>query len=638
MPNPRQQEKTTKGSRSPRSSSDDSSSSSDENSWVENSGSSDNEEQEQQHEVTTDPSNDNNAACVWDLENHLPSELEYKDQGRNWEEVATNPPNSLHIGSRTAAGGQEQDNSTTANSSKKSKGKKKKKSSQNSNSGSTGGSATNRSRTSVDSPVVPAAACVDVANYIVEATVHDPEKERREIERQLTEEMAEMQRKRMFKIAGGVVLFLVAVAVAITVAVIMSGDDKNNQDKALTPDDTPFNLSEVIISDLCSPRHLTVYKDMLYVPEGGVGPLPIPANETEAPNCLQSPAFKYYICFGRTGRVVAYDLDGKHAGPPVLENLFSARAISGRRGTNEVYGVHQVEFDEETDRMVVLVGQGYINASELVLIDEEMGEQSAAILGPDKFLVASIWQTEYVQNFNQRITETNPFGMAIHQGNLYVVDAGGDTLYAYIKPTLDDSCARCEKDQVRNPDKVVLIDQIKGVKALTTGSCNDVTPPKGPSWCGQYQDFNGDWLYDTAPVPTTVKVHDNRLYVAFLSGVFWNEPNSNIWEYELDGRGLPLEKSKQLFLPGNTFWAIIDFAFYKQDVIVLETRPGGDVPFDGRLSKVHSNGTVEVLWEELSSPTGLAITNDGMIFVANNAGNGGPDTCFGEVLRGKLPL
>jgi hypothetical protein len=31
------------------------------------------------------------------------------------------------------------------------------------------------------------------------------------------------------------------------------------------------------------------------------------------------------------------------------------------------------------------------------------------------------------------------------------------------------------------------------------------------------------------------------------------------------------------------FWAVIDFAFYQGDLFVLETNPGGFVPFDGQL-------------------------------------------------------
>lgn len=481
----------------------------------------------------------------------------------------------------------------------------------------------------------------------VAAEVHDPERERRELRHEVSHEL-EQERKRRF--ARCLKYVVIPLAIVLVVAIVVFAvapwkDDDEDDDATRTPEveplEKPFDvdLSQVFIARLCSPRHLTVHEDTLYVPEAGVGPRTVPVNDTTSEDCYLSPSFGYYICTGDTGRITAFPLLGNSVGRTVLEGLWSGRAVNGRT-VNDVYGVHDVAFDERNGFMLAVVGKGYVNATEIAERRPDEREKVGALIGRDNFVFTVPWEEEFDNNYNQgRFPEANPFGLTIHDGNVYMVDAGGDALYTYIKAGLGN--ARVE-DFRPSPDSVIVVPPVTGVSALTTGRCNGVTPPNGPSFCGTYNNDDsgdGEWLYDTSPVPTAVRVHNGKLYVSFLTGIFWNEPHANIWEYELDDDGIPVEESARLFLPVREFWAIIDFRFHQDDVWVLEMNPGGSfVPFAGRLSRVEADGTVVRLNDDdLNAPTGLAFSEDGRrVFVSNNANDGGVDGCVGEIRVGNL--
>lgn len=73
---------------------------------------------------------------------------------------------------------------------------------------------------------------------------------------------------------------------------------------------------------------------------------------------------------------------------------------------------------------------------------------------------------------------------------------------------------------------------------------------------------------------------------------------------------------------------------------MLETNPGGFIPFDGRLSRVSvdSTGSIrnrEVITEDLYQPVSL-IVHDDTLYVSNNTFNMGIDDCNGQILRAHL--
>jgi hypothetical protein len=102
--------------------------------------------------------------------------------------------------------------------------------------------------------------------------------------------------------------------------------------------------------------------------------------------------------------------------------------------------------------------------------------------------------------------------------------------------------------------------------------------------------------------------------------------------------GIPQNDTLKAITGG--FWAVIDFDFYEDGMLVLETNPGGFVPFDGRLSRVvvDSNGSImkrEIITEDLYQPVSMIILEDN-IYLSNNTFNMGIDDCNGQILRAQL--
>jgi hypothetical protein len=258
--------------------------------------------------------------------------------------------------------------------------------------------------------------------------------------------------------------------------------------------------------------------------------------------------------------------------------------------------------------MFTILGLGYVNATEVAIQDPELAFASV-LRGNDT--VASPWVSVFEKNYAEvPVPESNPFDIHVHNGITYIVDASADLLYTYLN---------VESAGTDEPDMVIVLPKIENIPAVKPnprgGPCNDVTPPIGPSFCGKYQDGEENWLYSANTVPTAVRVNPdepNRLYVSFLSGATWNEPSSGIFYMELLG-GIPQNRTIKSIR--GDFWAVIDFAFYQGDLFVLETNPGGFVPFAGRLSRVSvdSNGSIAkrvTITEDLFEPVSLAIHDD----------------------------
>jgi len=433
-----------------------------------------------------------------------------------------------------------------------------------------------------------------------------------------------VKKQRVMSILLVTVMIIVTIGVVVPITLITNKGNSGTEDVKFV----------TMIENLCSPRHLTVHDNKLFVPEAGVGAMQFTSDPVTGTLCVPSSqsAVTGDICLGNTGQVKAVNLDGTDTGQIALSGLFSARQFVGA-STNQVYGASSVSFDDYGN-MFTLLGLGLVNASYVAIQDPEL--VFASVLQGDK-PVASPWVKVYQQNYAQApFPESNPFHMFMHDGTTYVVDAGADLLFTYLNV---ENAGKAE------PDSVVVLPKIENITAVKPnprgGTCVDVDPPPdGPAYCGQYQDNEGNWLYTANPVPTAVRVNPkepNRLYVAYLGGSFWNEPMSGIWYMDLIG-GIPqMDTIKSI---QGDFWAVIDFDFYGDYIFVLETNPGGAVPFDGRLSKVtvDLDGSVTskvIITEDLYEPVGLIIHED-TIFVANNTFNTDFEHCNGQILRGQL--
>lgn len=199
---------------------------------------------------------------------------------------------------------------------------------------------------------------------------------------------------------------------------------------------------------------------------------------------------------------------------------------------------------------------------------------------------------------------------------------------------------------------VLVLKKYTGLKAITKatdtfGFCTGVNPPMGPPFCGQYQDKNGTWLYDTQPVPTAIHKrpghrYRNKIYVSTLSGAIWLEPVAQIYEYTLNKYGYPMAKSARI-VPGGPYWTVTDFVFANSHTLyVVETNPGVPfVPFSGRLSKVtfrKSGGGAHVSRRSggknnITQPTGIAIHRN-KLYMTDRTFNPSAEsgTCDGRIL------
>jgi hypothetical protein len=198
---------------------------------------------------------------------------------------------------------------------------------------------------------------------------------------------------------------------------------------------------------------------------------------------------------------------------------------------------------------------------------------------------------------------------------------------------------------VAKPTSVFVLPQYTALPALPLeGPCAGVTPPMGPPFCGQYQDSNGDWLYDVEAVPTSLRTRPGvkgKVYISTLVGAIWNFPTAQIVEVGVNRNGDFIDGTMQVV--ADDFNAIGDFAFYgKNKLMVLELNPGTPtISFSGRLTQVNlKTGDKTILAEkELVSPAGIAIDGD-MLYITNNTyipGQGPTDLqCKGHVIMANL--
>jgi DNA-binding beta-propeller fold protein YncE len=137
------------------------------------------------------------------------------------------------------------------------------------------------------------------------------------------------------------------------------------------------------------------------------------------------------------------------------------------------------------------------------------------------------------------------------------------------------------------------------------------------------------------PVPTAVtEGPDGALYVSQLTGFpFW-QGTASVWRVESDGSAAAVQ--------AGGFTAIVDLAVSPAgDLYVLEIASGQAPPFpppnpglgNSRLVRQCGDGAPEVLLSDLFFATGVALGQDGAVYLTNN----GTSATNGEVLRLEVP-
>ena len=279
-------------------------------------------------------------------------------------------------------------------------------------------------------------------------------------------------------------------------------------------------------------------------------------------------------CVGRSGAVTRIE-DG--------EQTRVVRGLPSIAGPTEALGPHDVA---PAGGGKIYVSVGLAGApelrSEFGAKGRRLGHLLLARFGGGRDSVADLVEFEAQSNPAGGPVDSNPFGVLKDGGEVLVADAGGNALLS-----VDDGDV---STVAVFPDRLV--------------------------------DFQGQQVPMNAVPTTVVKGDDDAYYVGPLTGFPFPVGGARIFRVE------PGE-DPEVYAGG--FTNIIDIAFDDGDLYVLEIAHNSllaEAP-EGALIKVESNGDRSVVLDGLFFPGGVAVGDDGDVYVTNC----GICPTDGEVLR-----
>jgi hypothetical protein len=343
---------------------------------------------------------------------------------------------------------------------------------------------------------------------------------------------------------------------------------------ALTLFGAPFNVAadpdyEVVASGLDNPRGLAFGPEgALYVAEAG-----------EGGDACGIPGPEGLACYGPTGAVTRI-VDGEQE--RVATGL-SSFALQDEPGHN-AFGPHDISFQGRGGAYVA------VGACFAAGLSDSCGQLVKVAASGKWRAVGDILSWELENNpDNRNPGESNPYAILALPGERIVADAAGNTL--------------------------LRVDANGEVSMLALFEPRFVAGP-GPG---------GQFLMDS--VPTAIALGpDGAYYVSELTGFPFPQDGARIYRVEPG-------QAPEVYAEG--FTNVIDLAFDSDgSLLVLEIAAQSLMSGpDGQLIRLNPNGSRETLIHEgLTSPTAVAIGEDGAIYISNNGQS--PD--IGEVLRYEL--
>ncbi len=317
-----------------------------------------------------------------------------------------------------------------------------------------------------------------------------------------------------------------------------------------------------IATNLQSPRGLAFGPDgHLYIAEagsGGTGP------------CLASPSVQgSSICYGATGAIARLNVRSGALDRPIVG--LPSLALPGSGG--DASGINDVSFDASGNLFGVIGLAGNPSLRETVLGIPEFGQIISTDLGSSTWqVIADLAAFERDNNPDGTDLISNPYSLIAGNGQLYAIDAGGNSLF-----------------------------QLKGndLQLETTFPLRSVANPLPPPAIIPLQS-----------VPTGMAIApDGSLIIAEYTGFPFPTGGANLYRYN----GINLE------VLATGFTNIVDIGFSETgDLYVLEFARNILLnDFRGRLWKIDSQGRKTIVVDEgLLFPTGLAIRNK-EVFIAN---------------------
>lgn len=352
-------------------------------------------------------------------------------------------------------------------------------------------------------------------------------------------------------------------------------------------DAAPYRV-RTLATGLENPRGLTIAPNgnivLSEAGRGGSGP------------CLVAGS-RNTLCYGTTGAVGLFDRS-TNIYSRALANLPSLAVQSSPlfpegtgladlafNGSGQLFGVFGFGGNP-----TLISGAGSTLFGKTVAIDLTAGS-----LTP----LADIAGFEATQNPDGLDLNSNPFALVVHGDDTYVTDAGGNSLV---------------KADVTN--QVSLVNVFP--EELVT------TPPLPFPFPSQFP---------AQAVPTGMTIGpDGALYITQLSGLPFAPGTADVFRYDFIN---PVTK----FAGG--FSNLIDIASGPDDSLyLLQYSDDFWGPPSGSILRLGLDGSVRTVFDDLVSPTGLAVGGDGTIYVANDG-----DGVNGELLAltpvptpGPLPL
>ena len=331
---------------------------------------------------------------------------------------------------------------------------------------------------------------------------------------------------------------------------------------------------DVVATGLFSPRHLDFTAEgVLYVAEAGRGGDTC-AGEGEARRCI-----------GATGAITVVDgEDQSH----LADDLPSIALEDG----SDTTGPHDVAWDADGNLMVILgLGMNPDNrdpAGPFGPLVENMGH--LVQVGADGSWASEIDVAAYEATANPDGGEidSNPYAVERITGGYLVADAGANALLK----VADDG-------------------------AITTAA---VFPPR----MVEFPPGSGNMIPMQA-VPTSVDVGpDGAYYVGQLTGFPFPAGGANVYR---------VEEGEEPEVYASGFTNIVDLAFAEDGTLyVVEITSNGLLSGDpnGSLIRVEDDGSQTVMADNLFMPGGVAIGDDGSLYVTTWAAQGNG---MGQVLR-----
>jgi hypothetical protein len=324
-------------------------------------------------------------------------------------------------------------------------------------------------------------------------------------------------------------------------------------------------VSTVLQTGLQSPRGMTFGPDgQLYISEAGSG-----GNGA----CVPSPSAPgETLCYGATSAIARLNVQSN-----TIERITTGLPSLALANGGDATGLQDLSFDANGNLYGVI---GF--ASDPANRDTVVGVQDFAHLiqvdlsNPIQWsLVTDIASYELNNNPDGTDIVSNPFSVAVQGNTIYATDSGGNALYTIAEDGTISTVTVIPQRDVFNP--------IPGL------------PNPFPMQA----------------VPTGIAIGlDQSVYVAQYTGFPFPPSDANIYRYD---QGV-------LDVYATGFTNIIDIAFAPDNSLyVLEYATnvlGGDL--SGNLWQIKPNGTkTKVYSQSLVTPTGLAISSNGNIYIAN---------------------